>query len=61
MSERLRWHYMAGVARAQGSDPGQWFISYRPVPRELWRSVQVWEAGRWVEVLRKGEKGAANG
>jgi hypothetical protein len=41
---------LAAVGRSRGSDPTLWFVSYRPVPRALWRAVDVWSDGAWVRV-----------
>lgn len=47
---------LAASARRQGSNPALWFVSYHAVPRDLWRAVQVWHEGEWVEVLNGGDK-----
>ena len=39
---------MSKVARDLLADPQDWRASDRPVPRELWTHVEVWQGGRWV-------------
>jgi hypothetical protein len=46
---------LARHARDQGADPRHWYVSFAPVPRALWRSVDVYEwkntpSGVWSPV-----------
>ena len=37
-------------AVAVGSNPGDWFVSYEPVPRERWLRVERWDGAEWVDL-----------
>jgi len=47
---------MAGAMRITGYDKGarisQWFVSFDPVPREKWVSIEVWNGSEWEPYLR---------
>ena len=31
------------------ANPGDWLVSFQPVPREKWVAVQVWDGKRWTD------------
>ncbi|NQT56178.1 MAG: hypothetical protein HQ551_08120 [Desulfobacteraceae bacterium] len=51
------------VARKMGADPEEWRVSFKPVPREKWITVEVWDSisKKWVDFMEaytKAEKAA---
>lgn len=39
---------LAHGARAQGSDPNDWWVSPMPVPEQDWLGIEVWRDDQWV-------------
>jgi hypothetical protein len=35
------------LAYRAGSKLGEWFISFEPVPRDLWLAVEIWDGEKW--------------
>jgi hypothetical protein len=35
------------VARLDGADPSQWRLSYEPVPRDKWLTIELWNGVSW--------------
>lgn len=38
-----------GVAIMRGSRPGDWYVSFDPVPKDKWLAVQKWEESAWID------------
>jgi hypothetical protein len=36
------------AARKEYAQPREWRGTFEPVPRALWRAIEVWEAGTWI-------------
>jgi hypothetical protein len=41
---------MAKAGKKRGANPGEWFASFEPVPRELWVAVEVFQGDQWMAV-----------
>lgn len=39
---------LSAAARSVGADPQDWRVSFDPIPRESWLSIEVFSRGRWV-------------
>lgn len=39
---------LAASAWAQGSNPVDWWVSYRPIPETEWLAVEIWGGLTWV-------------
>lgn len=51
VSPQMR-HVLESTAIAQGVDPENWFVSFKPVPSEKWETVEFSEDGEtWVELF----------
>jgi hypothetical protein len=38
------------AAAEAGASPHQWYVSFAPVPREKWLSIERWDGEAWVPV-----------
>jgi hypothetical protein len=52
MAGEKKWvlNMMEQTGVSLGSDPMNWFVSFAPVPRSKWSSIDVWSEGRWENV-----------
>jgi hypothetical protein len=46
-SAALRLLYNAAIR--SNAKPGEWRVSFGPIPASLWKSVQVWSGEKWVD------------
>jgi hypothetical protein len=49
---------MYDAAIGVGARPGEWFVSFEPVPRSQWVAVEVWDGERWLR-LETGQSAPA--
>ena len=45
---KARGMYGAGIGA--GARPGEWFVSFEPVPRSQWLAVEVWDGAQWLRL-----------
>jgi len=43
-------HGLYNAAVSQGSRPGDWYVSFSPVPRSQWLAIELWDGSQWVPV-----------
>ena len=43
---------LARTGRAAGACPGEWYVSLKPVPKERWVAIEIWDGGQWITVVR---------
>ena len=49
------------AAKAVGSDPEFWSVSFEPMPDADWADVQEWVGERWTDVARRGTQWVMKG
>jgi hypothetical protein len=49
---------MYDAAIGSGARPGEWFVSFEPVPQSQWVAVEVWDGEQWLR-LETGSSGAS--
>ena len=52
---------LEAIARESGSAPQLWWVSFRPVPRHLWLTVEIRFRGEWVSAADTVELGDLSG